>query len=107
MKLLSISNTQISTDIFPVVIVKDKKLISFQHVFDNEVTVVKSLNIYKSKNSRKRRLSDQVPLNLYVRYLVVIDNMVYQRYKNLYGQLTDALVLQFLKIYYSQIVNAV
>ena len=46
-------------------------------------------------------------MNLYIEYLAVLDSTVYLKYKNLYNQLNDQTLMQFLNIYYSQLVNAV
>ena len=90
-----------------MIIVRNKQLISLLHVFENKFTIIKSENIGIQSNPRNRRSSNQTPLSLCVGYLVVIDNLVYQKYQNLYDQLSDDLVLKFLQIYYSQMVNAV
>jgi hypothetical protein len=90
-----------------VIIVRNKQLISLLHVFENKFTIIKSENIGIQSNPRNHRSSNQTPLSLCVGYLVVIDNLVYQKYQNLYDQLSDDLVLKFLQIYYSQMVNAV
>ncbi len=47
------------------------------------------------------------PLNFYVEYLVVLDSSVYLKYKNIFNQLDDDLILQYLRIHYSHLVHAV
>ncbi len=56
---------------------------------------------------RKKRALNGQPLNLFVEYLVVVDNTVFTKYQNLYKLDDTRLVLQYLKIHYSHIVNAV
>ena len=57
--------------------------------------------------NRKRRSLNGDPLNLYIEYLVVVDSSTYAKYQRLYGQLSDELVMQYLKIHFSQLTNAV
>jgi hypothetical protein len=45
--------------------------------------------------------------NFYVQYLIVIDSSVYQKFQKLLTTFTPDLLLQYLKIYYSHIVNGV
>ncbi len=56
--------------------------------------------------SKKRSIYRQ-PVNINIDYLVVLDLSVFNKYKKLYKQLDDDLVMQFLKIQFCQIVNGV
>ena len=39
--------------------------------------------------------------------MIVVDHTVFEKYKKLYNQLNDDLVMQYLKIHYAQAWNAV
>jgi hypothetical protein len=56
--------------------------------------------------SKKRSIYRQ-PVTINIDYLVVLDLSVFNKYKKLYKQLDDDLVMQFLKIQFCQIVNGV
>lgn len=71
---------------------------------DAEIHEISKVNDIKSP--KKRSLNVQ-PLNLYVEYLAVIDSSVVAKYQNLFSQLSYDLVLQYLNIYLSQILNSV
>jgi hypothetical protein len=57
---------------------------------------------------RKRRASNNQVQNLYVEYLVVIDNSVYNLFQNDFGSNLDSIALtNYIKVFFCQIVNAV
>ena len=63
----------------------------------------------KNNSARRKRSNNGQPLNLFVEYLVVLDSSIYHKYRNAYSQLSNnnELVLQYIKIQFSQLVNSV
>jgi hypothetical protein len=77
--------------------------------FANDYEKIKFRKIKTMENdatSKKRSIYRQ-PVNINIDYLVVLDLSVFNKYKKLYKQLDDDLVMQFLKIQFCQIVNGV
>ena len=60
-----------------------------------------------NSNSRSKRNINNKPFNLYVKCMVVLDSTVFTKYKSFFNVLDDNLVMQYLKIHFSQLVNAV
>jgi hypothetical protein len=52
-------------------------------------------------------LTVKKPLSLTVEYLVVIDSSVYSIFSKLYGNLSTPLMTQYIRIFFSQLVNGV
>jgi hypothetical protein len=66
-----------------------------------------NLFYYFSVNSKRQAGTNQRIINLFVQYLVVLDSTVYKDFSQLYGNLSPDLMNQYIKIYFSQIVNGV
>ena len=64
--------------------------------------------IPNQKTTRNKR-ANGLPANFFVEYLVVLDSTIFQKYAGAYSQLNNntQLVLQYLKIHFSHLVNAV
>jgi hypothetical protein len=80
--------------------------------FANDFEKIKFRKIKNTKTiendvTSKKRSIDRQAVNIYIDYLVVLDQSVFNKYKKLYKQLDDDLVMQFLKIQFCQIVNGV
>ena len=117
-------------DIVPLMLQKKGKPIEFLHVIINkentnnfklkqnfehdfeEVNYKNNiletiLKTNESTKSHEKRSINGKPISLYIEYLVVVDRSAFMKYKNLYSQFDDELLIEYLKIHYSQVVNAV
>ena len=68
--------------------------------------IVPQASIFESERRKKRSINGK-PLNLYIKYLVVLESTVFAKYKALYNQLNNDLVMQYLKIHFYQLINGV
>ena len=56
---------------------------------------------------RKKRAVNGGPLQLYVEYLMVSDAVIFNRYMNLLQTSNSTIVIQYLQIFFTQLINAV
>ena len=63
--------------------------------------------IIEKKSLRQERSLNGAPVSLYVESLFITDSSVYEKYQAIFSTFGQALVLEFMKIFYSQYVNAV
>ena len=56
---------------------------------------------------RKKRSLNGQPVQLYVEYAIVSDSTVFEKYTNLLNTSNPNIVIQYLQIYYAQLVNAI
>ena len=98
----------------------DFRKFCFKNIYSNKLNYFYNLEMLqdtneprsngcKANSERKKRavVTNNMPVNLYVSYLIVLDSTVFTKYKNLFGQLSNDLTMQYLRIQYSQLVNAV
>ena len=74
---------------------------------NNKLIIFLKLTSFISIKSKRQTVANQRLINLFVQYLVVIDSTVYKDFVQLYGNLNPALLNQYIKIYFCQIVNGV
>lgn len=107
-------------DITPVLVIDalTNKTVGFYHVVQKESplsnfrddlnTIVSKSNKCKAQQvERKKRSVNGQPVNLYVDYLLVLDYSVYNKYQKIFNTYSSNIVMQFLRIQYSHIMNAV
>ena len=120
-KIISVNVNGSQYDITPTLVTASSKneTIDFCHVVQKENKLLTSIedsvipmthsNTCKAKQEqkhRKRGVNDQ-PVNFYVEYLVVLDYTVYNKYQILFNTLNSNRLIDYLRIQYAHIINAV
>jgi hypothetical protein len=76
---------------------------------DGSIPIVKR-NIVEeptTRKSRSRRSINGQAVSFYIEYLIVIDSTVYASFQSLYANLSTDLMYEYIKIFYSHLVNGV
>ena len=87
---------------------KKKKTYNFENDFEEiKFKKIKNKKMNDDNLPNRKRSINKQPVNIFIKYLVVLDQSVLDKYKKLYQQLDDELVMQYLKIQFCQILNGV
>ena len=63
--------------------------------------------VFCRNNSIRKKRSDSNAQNFFIEYLIVIDDTVYNQFVSLFGNLNDSLLMDYINIFFCQIINGV